>query len=62
MLTVTDVNEPPIFVSSHYIASVEETAGAGEQVLSGILAVDGDSVSSSLKFVKNKFYLCSYLF
>jgi len=46
VLTVTDVNEPPTFVSSHYVASVEENAAIGDQVLSGILAVDGDSVSN----------------
>lgn len=41
---VTDVNEPPIFVSSHYITSISEGMTIGDELFSGILAIDNDEV------------------
>ncbi len=44
IIDVLDVNEPPVFVSSHYITSVSEGATVGEILFTGLLAVDNDEV------------------
>lgn len=44
IVDVADVNEPPIFVSSHYFTSVSEGMTIGNQLFSGILAIDNDEV------------------
>ena len=44
IVDVADVNEPPIFVSSHYITSVSEGMTIGNQLFAGILAIDNDEV------------------
>ena len=44
ILDVADVNEPPMFISSHYVTSVSEGATIGETLFTGILAVDNDEV------------------
>lgn len=44
LVDVTDVNEPPIFVSSHYITSVSEGMAVGSEIFSGIVAIDNDEV------------------
>ena len=42
---VTDVNEPPEFLNSHYTTVVSEGAGVGEPLFNGIIAFDLDEVS-----------------
>ena len=44
IVTVLDANEPPVFVSSHYVTSVPEGAAIGTQLFAGILALDTDEV------------------
>ena len=44
IVEVADVNEPPVFVSSHYITSVSEGMTTGDELFTGILAVDNDDV------------------
>ena len=44
IVDVTDVNEPPVFISSHYITSISEGATIGQVLFTGILAVDNDEV------------------
>lgn len=44
IMNVQDVNEPPVFVSSHYVTSIPEGIPVGSQVSVGILAVDSDEV------------------
>lgn len=44
IVEVLDVNEPPVFVSSHYVTSVSEGMTIGEQLFSGIRAIDKDEV------------------
>ena len=51
IVDVTDVNEPPIFVSSHYITSVSEGMTIGNQLFAGILAIDIDEVYCLLLLV-----------
>ena len=41
---VEDVNEPPIFLRSHYSVTVSEGVGPGEVLYSGVEAFDGDEV------------------
>ena len=49
IVNVLDVNEPPVFVSSHYITSIPEGTSAGSQLFSGILAVDSDEACVSIE-------------
>jgi hypothetical protein len=48
VVDVTDVNEPPVFVSSHYVTSVSEGMTMGSQLFSGVLAVDNDEVCTQI--------------
>ena len=45
VVQISDINEPPEFLSSHFTAVVSEGVGVGEELFSGIVAVDRDQVS-----------------
>ncbi len=42
-----DVNEPPIFLSSHYVTSVSEGMTIGNVLFNGIVAIDNDEVKNN---------------
>ena len=48
IVDVTDVNEPPVFLSTHFAAAVSEGVGVGTVLFSGLLAVDLDQVQKGL--------------
>ena len=48
VVNVQDVNEPPLFLNSHYIAWVSEHANVGEPVHAFISAVDYDEASHNI--------------
>ena len=62
VVNVMDVNEPPVFVSSHYSTSITEGTTIGSQLFAGILAIDNDEVMSTLLrlLVNILCFLCNY--
>lgn len=48
VINVLDVNEPPFFLNSHYVALVSEHANVGEPIHAFVSAVDHDEASRDI--------------
>ena len=49
VLHVSDINEPPQFLRSHYSAVISEGAGPGDLLYSGVEGLDRDEVNLELE-------------